>query len=128
MVRRNTSNVQSLFETLLAATELELWYNVNTFYQRKSLGKGYKYEILVVLGFRAGSFYGQKARARKMVFLVLRVTSVFRGIGCIFYEMVTGRPMFPGSTVHDQVLLIFKTLGTPTEDTWNGVTLLPDYK
>nr|CAB3229411.1 cyclin-dependent kinase 18 [Phallusia mammillata] len=49
------------------------------------------------------------------------------GIGCIFYEMATGRPLFPGSTVADQLQLIFKTLGTPTEESWKGVSQLPSY-
>ncbi|XP_078343348.1 cyclin-dependent kinase 17-like isoform X2 [Oculina patagonica] len=44
------------------------------------------------------------------------------GVGCIFFEMATGRPFFPGSTVEDQLHLIFKTLGTPTEETWPGIT------
>lgn len=44
------------------------------------------------------------------------------GVGCIFFEMATGRPFFPGSTVEDQLHLIFKTLGTPTEATWPGIT------
>lgn len=99
--------------------------------------------------------------------------SLCRGVGCIFFEMATGRPFFPGSTVEDQLHLIFKvrkarlkpkwfashanvttrvcsdhiligyleteaiidwlhkfdvrifffqTLGTPTEDTWPGIT------
>ncbi|MEQ2215812.1 Cyclin-dependent kinase 16, partial [Xenoophorus captivus] len=37
--------------------------------------------------------------------------SVFRGVGCIFYEMVTGRPLFPGSTVEEELHFIFKLLG-----------------
>ena len=32
----------------------------------------------------------------------------FRGVGCIFYEMVAGRPMFPGSTAENELTLIFK--------------------
>ncbi|XP_077541849.1 cyclin-dependent kinase 16-like isoform X1 [Haemaphysalis longicornis] len=43
------------------------------------------------------------------------------GVGCIFYEMASGRPLFPGSTVEDELHLIFRTLGTPTEDTWPGI-------
>ena len=50
------------------------------------------------------------------------------GVGCIFMEMVSGRPLFPGSVVEDQLLLIWKVLGTPTEDTWPGLHALPDYK
>jgi len=43
------------------------------------------------------------------------------GVGCIFYEMASGRPLFPGSTVEDELHLIFKVLGTPTEDNWPGI-------
>jgi len=50
------------------------------------------------------------------------------GIGCIFYEMASGRPLFPGSTVNEQIHLIFKNLGTPTEETWKGVSQLSGYK
>ncbi|KAG5450837.1 Cyclin-dependent kinase 16 [Clonorchis sinensis] len=49
------------------------------------------------------------------------------GVGCIFYEMATGWPLFPGSTVEEELTLIFKRLGTPTEETWPGVTDHPDY-
>lgn len=44
------------------------------------------------------------------------------GVGCIFYEMASGRPLFPGSTVEDELHLIFKVLGSPTEDTWPGIS------
>ncbi|PAA70153.1 hypothetical protein BOX15_Mlig000972g1, partial [Macrostomum lignano] len=42
------------------------------------------------------------------------------GVGAIFFEMITGRPMFPGSTVEEQLQLIFRTLGSPTEESWPG--------
>jgi len=45
------------------------------------------------------------------------------GVGCIFYEMASGRPLFPGSTVEDELHLIFKVLGTPTEDKWPGISM-----
>jgi cyclin-dependent kinase len=48
--------------------------------------------------------------------------------GCIFAEMATGRPLFPGSSVSDQLTRIFKIMGTPHEDVWPGVSELPDYK
>ncbi|EDO48117.1 predicted protein, partial [Nematostella vectensis] len=44
------------------------------------------------------------------------------GVGCIFFEMATGRPLFPGSTVEDELLLIFKVLGTPSEEVWPGIS------
>ncbi|KAI5716642.1 hypothetical protein M8J76_009873 [Diaphorina citri] len=50
------------------------------------------------------------------------------GVGCILIEMVTGLPTFPGvREVYDQLDKIFKILGTPTEETWEGVSLLPGY-
>jgi hypothetical protein len=39
-----------------------------------------------------------------------------------------GRPLFPGGDVDDQLKRIFKLLGTPTEDTWPGVSQLPEFK
>ncbi|CAO2646147.1 Cyclin-dependent kinase 3 [Lemmus lemmus] len=49
-------------------------------------------------------------------------------IGCIFAEMVTGKPLFPGDSEIDQLFQIFRILGTPSEATWPGVSQLPDYQ
>jgi serine/threonine protein kinase len=48
--------------------------------------------------------------------------------GCIMAEMYTGRPLFPGTTNEDQIVRIFRIMGTPTERTWPGITQFPDYK
>uniref|UniRef100_A0A4W5PEE2 cyclin-dependent kinase n=1 Tax=Hucho hucho TaxID=62062 RepID=A0A4W5PEE2_9TELE len=50
------------------------------------------------------------------------------GVGCIFYEMAAGRPLFPGSTVEDELHLIFRLLGTPTEDSWPGISSMDEFK
>jgi len=51
------------------------------------------------------------------------------GVGCIFVEMMNGYPCFPGvRDVFDQLDKIFRVTGTPTEDTWPGVSRLPNYK
>ncbi|XP_055510845.1 cyclin-dependent kinase 18-like [Leucoraja erinacea] len=50
------------------------------------------------------------------------------GIGCILYEMAAGRPLFPGSTVKEELHLIFRLLGTPTDDTWSGITSNEEFK
>uniref|UniRef100_A0A8C7XH92 cyclin-dependent kinase n=1 Tax=Oryzias sinensis TaxID=183150 RepID=A0A8C7XH92_9TELE len=50
------------------------------------------------------------------------------GVGCIFYEMAAGRPLFPGSTVEDELHLIFRLLGTPTEDKWPGISSIEEFK
>jgi len=49
-------------------------------------------------------------------------------VGCIFAEMINGRPLFPGSSEQDQLLRIFKTLGTPNAKSWPGVVDLPEFK
>ncbi|WVZ23227.1 hypothetical protein V8G54_001771 [Vigna mungo] len=79
-------------------------------------------------------------------------------VGCIFAEMVNQRPLFPGDSEIDELFKIFRNLavlrcpstiigtmrclcptlssmrcsmrilGTPNEDTWPGVTSLPDFK
>lgn len=49
------------------------------------------------------------------------------GVGCIFFEMASGRPLFPGSVVEDELHLIFRTLGTPIEETWPGVSSNEDF-
>ncbi|KAL0652017.1 hypothetical protein Bca4012_094708 [Brassica carinata] len=49
-------------------------------------------------------------------------------VGCIFAEMISQKPLFPGDSEIDQLFKIFRIMGTPTEDTWPRVTSLPDYK
>jgi len=49
-------------------------------------------------------------------------------IGCIFAEMASKKPLFHGDSEIDQLFRVFRVLGTPTEETWKGVTELPDYK
>ncbi|CAO0796850.1 Cdk-PSTAIRE [Mucor lusitanicus] len=48
--------------------------------------------------------------------------------GCIMAEMYTGRPLFPGTTNEDQLLKIFRLMGTPNEQTWPNISQLPEYK
>jgi len=49
-------------------------------------------------------------------------------VGCIFGEMASSRPLFPGTSDHDQLMRIFKLLGTPNEETWPTMVDLPEYK
>ncbi|KAJ0964123.1 hypothetical protein J5N97_029245 [Dioscorea zingiberensis] len=49
-------------------------------------------------------------------------------VGCIFAEMVNMRPLFPGDSEIDELFKIFSVLGTPDEETWPGVSSLPDFK
>ncbi|KAF0297284.1 Cyclin-dependent kinase 1 [Amphibalanus amphitrite] len=51
-----------------------------------------------------------------------------RAFGTIMAEMVKKRPLFHGDSEIDQLFRIFRTLKTPTEEIWPGVSDLPDYK
>lgn len=42
-------------------------------------------------------------------------------IGCIFAEVLTGKPLFPGKSVVHQLDLITDLLGTPSVDIVSGV-------
>uniref|UniRef100_A0A8D0AKF6 cyclin-dependent kinase n=1 Tax=Sander lucioperca TaxID=283035 RepID=A0A8D0AKF6_SANLU len=50
------------------------------------------------------------------------------GVGCILNEMATGHPMFPGATVKEELHLIFRLLGTPTEETWSGISSNEEFR
>ncbi|RWR95441.1 cell division control protein 2 [Cinnamomum micranthum f. kanehirae] len=49
-------------------------------------------------------------------------------VGCIFAEMVNQNPLFPGDSEIDELFKIFSVMGTPNEETWPGVSSLPDFK
>jgi len=49
-------------------------------------------------------------------------------VGCVLGEMATGKPMFPGDSEIDELFKIFQLLGTPAENTWEGVSKLPDWQ
>jgi hypothetical protein len=46
-------------------------------------------------------------------------------VGCVFAEMLRGTPLFAGASQIEQLFLIFEALGTPTDDSWPGVTAAP---
>ncbi|XP_065853871.1 cell division control protein 2 homolog C [Euphorbia lathyris] len=48
-------------------------------------------------------------------------------VGCIFAEMVRRQALFPGDSEFQQLLHIFRLLGTPTEKQWPGVSSLRDW-
>merc|ERR1719331_832184 len=49
-------------------------------------------------------------------------------IGCVVAEMATGAPLFAGDSEIDTIFKVFQKLGTPSEQTWPGVSELPDFK
>lgn len=48
-------------------------------------------------------------------------------VGCILAEMILGRAVFCGESEIEQLLAIFRVLGTPNENTWPEVTTLRDW-
>uniref|UniRef100_A0A3Q3FMV7 mitogen-activated protein kinase n=1 Tax=Labrus bergylta TaxID=56723 RepID=A0A3Q3FMV7_9LABR len=51
------------------------------------------------------------------------------GAGCIFIEMLQGAPAFPGvSDVFEQLQKIWAVVGVPSENTWPGISQLPNYE
>uniref|UniRef100_A0A4W6GA31 Cyclin-dependent kinase 7 n=1 Tax=Lates calcarifer TaxID=8187 RepID=A0A4W6GA31_LATCA len=48
-------------------------------------------------------------------------------VGCILAELLLRIPFLAGDSDLDQLTKIFEALGTPTEETWPGVSSLPDY-
>jgi len=49
-------------------------------------------------------------------------------VGCIFAEMVTKNPLFPGDSEIDELYKIFQLLGTPNDEIWPKVSELSEYK
>ncbi|XP_071721934.1 cyclin-dependent kinase B2-2-like, partial [Rutidosis leptorrhynchoides] len=48
-------------------------------------------------------------------------------VGCIFAELVTTQALFPGDSELQQLLHIFRLLGTPNEEVWPGVSSYKDW-
>jgi serine/threonine protein kinase len=48
-------------------------------------------------------------------------------VGCIFAELLNGKPLFAGSSNNDQIRKIFKVMGTPDEQSWPGISQLSEY-
>ncbi|KAI9506901.1 kinase-like domain-containing protein, partial [Coemansia spiralis] len=50
------------------------------------------------------------------------------GVGCIFAEMLVGKPVFQGSTDLNQIEQIMRICGSPNDALWPGWRELPDCK
>jgi serine/threonine protein kinase len=49
-------------------------------------------------------------------------------LGCVFYELAHKKPLFSARTEIEQLMKIFKLLGTPHENNWQGSSNLPEMK
>lgn len=63
---------------------------------------------------------------RSLKFLRLQYTPAIDiwSIGCIFAELITGRPLFPGKNVVHQLDLVTDLLGTPPMESIAAVATL----
>lgn len=82
-------------------------------------GKEYTSEV-ITLWYRAPELLMGRARYNTEVDMW--------STGCIFAEMATGRPLFPSNCEIGTLFEIFKLLGTPSEDSFPGVTSMPHFK
>lgn len=48
-------------------------------------------------------------------------------VGCIFAELVKLKPLFTGDSEIDQLFCMFYILTTPDEETWPGITSIPNF-
>uniref|UniRef100_A0A8V5GQR6 Cyclin-dependent kinase 20 n=1 Tax=Melopsittacus undulatus TaxID=13146 RepID=A0A8V5GQR6_MELUD len=51
-----------------------------------------------------------------------------RAVGCIFGELLTLSPLFPGDTDLEQLCRVLSALGTPSPSAWPELRALPDYR
>lgn len=49
-------------------------------------------------------------------------------VGCLFAELLTLRPLFPGKKESSVLQMIFDKCGVPTEEIWPGVSSLKNFK
>ncbi|KAJ8609546.1 hypothetical protein CTAYLR_006043 [Chrysophaeum taylorii] len=89
---------------------------------------------------RAFSSSARRAYTHEVVTLWYRAPEILLGaehystpvdlwsVGCIFAEMASCRPLFPGDSEIDELFRIFRVCGTPSDTTWTGVSRLPNYK
>eukprot|EP01125_Pyxidicula_operculata_P005902 TRINITY_DN2063_c0_g1_i1.p1 TRINITY_DN2063_c0_g1~~TRINITY_DN2063_c0_g1_i1.p1 ORF type:complete len:129 (-),score=25.01 TRINITY_DN2063_c0_g1_i1:211-597(-) len=49
-------------------------------------------------------------------------------VGCVFAEMKNGKPLFCGRSPADQLVKIFRALGTPTPEIFPKIVDLPEWR
>ena len=96
--------------------------------------------LSLVVNFSLTCFYVSRLCCVYYIYLYIFVFSSFShvsrystpvdvwSIGCIFAEMSTGRPLFPGTVESNQLERIFRKLGTPTPEIYPKIVELPDYR
>ncbi|KIM96827.1 hypothetical protein OIDMADRAFT_44376 [Oidiodendron maius Zn] len=65
-----------------------------------------------------------KTFSNEVVILYIDIWSA----GCIMAEMSRGHPLFHSTTNNNQLMQIFRVLGTPSEGSWPGISRYTEYK
>uniref|UniRef100_A0A7S1FCH7 Cyclin-dependent kinase 2 homolog n=1 Tax=Noctiluca scintillans TaxID=2966 RepID=A0A7S1FCH7_NOCSC len=98
--------------------------------------------VLKLCDFGLARYYGEpkKPYTQRVVSLWYRAPELLMGqevyttcvdvwsVGCVFAEMLLGRPVFEGKAELHQLCLIYELVGVPTEETWPGYNSLPNRK
>ncbi|KAG8890931.1 hypothetical protein FRB98_002951 [Tulasnella sp. 332] len=85
-------------------------------------------QLVVTLWYREGDF--QLVRKLRAPEILLGATAYSTAVdmwsvGCVFGELILNEPLFQAKNELDMVSMIFKLLGSPTEDVWPGFSKLP---
>lgn len=72
--------------------------------------------------------FGQLAVSLEVTYILSISGNIKALTNTALIEMVTGKPLFPGFSTLDELLRIFKALGTPSEESWPGIVELPEYR
>eukprot|EP00002_Diphylleia_rotans_P021589 TRINITY_DN419_c1_g2_i5.p1 TRINITY_DN419_c1_g2~~TRINITY_DN419_c1_g2_i5.p1 ORF type:complete len:313 (-),score=64.87 TRINITY_DN419_c1_g2_i5:378-1316(-) len=69
-------------------------------------------------------------RAPELLFQIKKYTTAIDiwSIGCLFAELMTGVPIFPGPSDKEQLEIIFRTCGSPNERNWPTLMTMPEYE
>eukprot|EP01083_Nonionella_stella_P176715 619028_1 len=134
----STSEVKCLMIQLLKAVE---YMHTNWVLHRDLKTSNILYSnngVLKVCDFGMARKYGSplKPYSHQVVTLWYRAPELLLGcekysiavdmwsVGCVFAEFLTNKALFQGKAEMEQIELIFKMMGTPTEKTWPGLSKL----
>lgn len=98
--------------------------------------------VLKICDFGLARLYGdpRKPYTQRVVSMWYRAPELLMGqrlyttgvdiwsVGCIFAELLLGRPVFEGKAELHQLGLIYDLVGVPTEESWPGYDQLPNRK
>uniref|UniRef100_A0A8C2WN61 cyclin-dependent kinase n=1 Tax=Cyclopterus lumpus TaxID=8103 RepID=A0A8C2WN61_CYCLU len=101
---------------------------VTLWYRAPEILLGCKYYSTAVDIWSLGCIFAEMVFARGFIFYNKVICELMKLSSLSTVVQLTKRALFPGDSEIDQLFRIFRTLGTPDETVWPGVTSMPDYK